>query len=261
MEFEDRRIRLRGLPSSPVTHVCHSLLRRCCPSSAYPCCQGSPLSSGESNQTNYRVHPCSFRKNHFQKDKMKESVQEQKRTEPPLQKEITLPVPLPVQAAEREIPAEESKPIPPPREEKVLTESSPVTMIAALGSDPAPMKEELQPLPVPSSSSGGVQENNLSNLPAKEGDGMGQGGSSGGSSGNGVGTGAGGARWRGTGEASGSGMGQGGSGGERLRKRGGDRNGFRSGRWPWRRFSERVRIFCKTLLLLRRGRWGPSEVC
>jgi TonB family protein len=150
-------------------------------------------------------------KNHFQKDKMKESVQEQKRTEPPLQKEITLPVPLPVQAVEREIPAEESKPIPPPREEKALTEPSPVTVIAASGSGPAPMKKEPQPLPVLSPSSGGAQENNLSNLPAKEGDGVGQGGSSGGGFGNG--TGVGGTPWKVTGEGSGSRMGQGGSGG------------------------------------------------
>jgi len=152
-------------------------------------------------------------KNHSGKDKMKESVREQKRTEPPLQKEITLPIPLPVQTGEREIPAEESKPDPPPREEKVLTESSPVTVIASLGSDLTPMKEDLQPLPFSPSSSGGVEESKPSNLPAKEGDGLGQGGSNGGGPGNGVGTGVGGPRWRGTGEASGSGMGQRGSNG------------------------------------------------
>jgi TonB family protein len=152
-------------------------------------------------------------KNHLQKDETKKSVHEQMRTEPPLQKEITLPVPLPVQAAERQIHAEDSKPIPPPREETVLTESPSVIIVAALGSDPAPMKENLQPLPFPPSSAGGAQENKLSNLPANEGDGLGQGGSNGGGPGNGVGTGVGGPRWRGTGEASGSGMGQGGSSG------------------------------------------------
>jgi TonB family protein len=178
-----------------------------------------PLENGNGSIPESNLaHPV---KNHFQKDEMKESVREQKRTEPPLQKEITLPIPLPVQAVEREIPAEESKPIPPPREEKVLTESSPVIIIAALGSDLAPIKEELQPLPFPPSSSGGAQESNLSNLPAKEGEGMGQGGSNGGGSGNGVGTGAGGPRWRGTGEASGSG--QGGSSG------GGSGNGAGTG--------------------------------
>jgi TonB family protein len=164
------------------------------------------------------AHPV---KDHFRKDETKEPVREQNRTEPPLQEEITLPIPLPVQAAEREIPAEESKPIPPPREEKVLTESSSVIITAVLGSDLAPLKEELQPHPVSPSSSGGAQENNLSNLPAKEGDGMGQGGSNGGGPGNGAGMGAGGTRWKGTGE--GSGLGQGGSNG------GGSGNGTGTG--------------------------------
>lgn len=156
------------------------------------------------------AHPV---KNHFRKDEMKESVRERKRMEPPLQKESTLPIPLPVQTGEREIPAEESKPIPPPREEKVLTESSPVIIVASLGSDLAPAKEDLQPLPFSPSSSGGAEENKPSTLPEKEGDEVGQGGSIGGGPGNGVGTGVGGPRWRGTGEASGSGMGQGGSSG------------------------------------------------
>ena len=154
------------------------------------------------------AHPV---KNHFQKDETKKSVREQNRTEPPLLKESTLPIPLPVQTAERESPAEESKPIPPPREEKVLTDSSPVIIIASLGSDLAPTKEDIQPLPFTPSSAGGAQENKLSNLPAKEGGRLGQGGSNGG--GPGVETGVGGPRWKGAGEASGSVMGQGGSNG------------------------------------------------
>jgi periplasmic protein TonB len=166
------------------------------------------VNQNESLPESNPAHPV---KNHSRKDEIKESVREQKRTEPPLQKEITLPIPLPVKVEERKIPAEATKPIPPPREEEVPAESPPVITIAAPGSDPTPTKEELPPLPFPSSSSGGAQESNLSNLPVKEGEGMGQGGSNGGGSGNGVEAGAGGPRWRGTGDGSGSRSGQGGA--------------------------------------------------
>jgi len=140
-------------------------------------------------------------KNRFRKPEVREPVQEQNRTEPLVQKVIKAPVPLPVQATETEIPAEEPKVIPSAQEEKHLKESPPPVMVATRDPDPA---FSLQPLFPSLSPSGGVKVKDISEVPGEEGAGTRQGDLSGdGGSGYGTGTGTGGGRWKGLGDGSG----------------------------------------------------------
>ncbi len=99
-------------------------------------------------------------KNHVRKPERVEAVREEKRPEPvaPVQSdkdEIKPPVPLPIQRVEREIPAEESKPVSAPQPPAL-------TVVAALGADLSFKKEEDLPLPPPPSHPGPIEHNVIS---------------------------------------------------------------------------------------------------
>ena len=83
-------------------------------------------------------------RNHLQRPEIKELIQEWKK--PAFKKEFEPPVPLPVQATARNIPAEESIRISPSRDdEKIATEPSTSTVVAALNTD-LTLKREENPL-------------------------------------------------------------------------------------------------------------------
>ncbi|OGP88181.1 MAG: hypothetical protein A2156_03740 [Deltaproteobacteria bacterium RBG_16_48_10] len=151
-------------------------------------------------------------KHPIQKPEKREPIREQKQMEPVLKNEITPPIPLPVQAVVRNIPAEEVKFVSPhDEEEKNPKEPTNLTGVAALSTDLNLKKEEDRSAPLPSSIPEVIQGDELSNVTSGEGMGTGQAGSGGGDPGDGSGTGKGGFRWRGSGE--GTGFGQGGSSG------------------------------------------------
>jgi TonB family protein len=159
-------------------------------------------------------------RHHSQRPEIKKLIQERK--QPAFNKEFEPPVPLPIQATERNVPAEESIRISPSRDdEKIATEPATLTVVAALNTDLTLKRDENPPLlreplstgehqsvPFTSSPQGVMHEETLSIALSGKPE-IGQEGSSGGSPGNGSGQGKGRFRWKGFGE----GMGQGGSGG------------------------------------------------
>ena len=122
--------------------------------------------------------------------------------------EIKLPVPLPVQTVDREISAEELRPVsPPPKEDKRPEEPPTLTRVATIGTDLIPKREESSSLPLPSSLPGPVQEDKPSGTASAAGFGKEQGGSREGNPRNGSEMERGGFSWKGLGDGAGGKLG------------------------------------------------------
>jgi TonB family protein len=141
----------------------------------------------------------------------RESIREEKRVEPIEVKrkdEIKLPVPLPVQTVDREISAEELRPVsPPPKEDKRPEEPPTLTRVATIGTDLIPKREVSSPLPLPSSLPGPVQGDKPSGTASIEGIGKEEGGSREENPRNGSGMERGGFSWKGLGDGAGGKLG------------------------------------------------------
>jgi TonB family protein len=161
-------------------------------------------------------------KNQVQKPDKRDPVREPKQKEPMLKSEVVPPIPLPVHAAVKDLPAEEPERILSSREEeKTANEPSNPIRVAALGTDSYLSREENLSVPAPSPLTGGAEENQASGKPSGNATGTEQGGSPGGGPGKGSGTAKEGLPSSGSGE--GTGLGQGGSG------KGGSGNGSGAG--------------------------------
>ena len=183
-------------------------------------------------------------KHPLQKQEKQEVIQERKQKETVFKEEIVPPVPLPVQAVERNVPAEESTRLSPPRKDELTkdesraTEVAGLTVIAALNTDliltrekslpplkESPSKGENQSDPLTSSLQGVMQEENLSNTSTGKA-GIGQEGSAGGGSWDGSGAGEERFHWEGYGRGTGIGQGVSDGGGSGNRSGTGTGSGY-----------------------------------